>query len=457
MFDPEFFPTPIPVLEQMGIDCYDKICLEPSSGKGDIIDYLIQSGASQVLCCERNKDLATISAAKGHLIGHDFFLINAGQVSHINQIVMNPPFSNADKHILHAWEIAPEGCEIIALCNWETINSQRGYGRSELASIITNYGESQNLKNCFSTAERTTNVEVGLVRLFKPVISEDFNWDGFFYENEHEGNTDGLMTYNEVRAIVNSYVAAVKCFDKVKEVGQELSRLTGETAFQIIVGQEKYITTKEQFAREFQIKQWKRVFTKLNIEKFVTKGVMADINKFTQSRLNYPFTMKNVYRMIDIIIGTRESTMNRAIVEAVDNFTQHTHENRFGVEGWKTNEGHLLNKKFICGYIARTNFSGGLEINTYNNRNTDQVQDLMKALAYITGTDFNLIPNVWEMNKNGFHPNTWYEWGFFDFKLFKKGTGHFKFKDEKVWEQLNRVYAKIKGQVLPESVWRKAA
>ena len=30
---------------------------------------------------------------------------------------MNPPFSNADKHILHTYEIAPRGCKIIALCN----------------------------------------------------------------------------------------------------------------------------------------------------------------------------------------------------------------------------------------------------------------------------------------------------------------------------------------------------
>lgn len=42
--------------------------------------------------------------------------------------------------------------------------------------------------------------------------------------------------------------------------------------------------------------------------------------------------------------------------------------------------------------------------------------------------------------------------GFFDFKGFKKGTMHLKFKDKKVWEMLNRRYAKIKGQVLPEKI-----
>jgi hypothetical protein len=29
---------------------------------------------------------------------------------------------------------------------------------------------------------------------------------------------------------------------------------------------------------------------------------------------------------------------------------------------------------------------------------------------------------------------------------------HLKFKDEKIWEKLNRAYAKIKGEVLPEKI-----
>ena len=66
------------------------------------------------------------------------------------------------------------------------------------------------------------------------------------------------------------------------------------------------------------------------------------------------------------------------------------------------------------------------------------------------GKNFDDIPSHWDISKNYIKPNTWYDWGFFEFKLYKKGTGHFKFKDEKVWEILNRTYAKIKGQVLPE-------
>lgn len=468
MFNSEFFPTPITVLEQMGIDCYDKICLEPSSGKGDIINFLNKNGANQVLCCESNPDLAIISASKAQLIGYDFFTITSEQVSHVNLIVMNPPFSNADKHILHAWNIAPEGCEIIALCNWETINNDRGYSRSELNSKIANYGEAINLKNCFSTAERITNVEVGLVRLFKPVISESLNFDDFYLDSDTDIQESAVISFNEIKAVVNTYIAAVKCFDKVEAVAAELKAFTNVT----FVGKElengKYethelsfgsgisfktsyneneIITKDAFSRAFQKKCWNYIFDRVNIQKYVTKGVMEDINVFINNRKNYPFTVRNISKMLDIIIGTRESTMNKAIVEAIDNFTKHTHENRYGVEGWKTNEAHLLNKKFICNWISEVSYRGELKLRSGR---VDEITDLMKAICYIVGKNFDDIPSHWDISKNYIKPNTWYDWGFFEFKLYKKGTGHFKFKDENVWEILNRTYAKIKGQVLPE-------
>lgn len=438
----------------MEIDCYGKVCADFSAGKGDIIDYLKSNGAERVIGCEINEELCKILSHKCELIGRDFFKVTSSQVSHVQYIVINPPFSNADKHILHAWKIAPEGSEITSLCNWQTLDNGYSSGRTELNSLIENYGTKKNLGNCFTTADRKTNVEVGMVKLFKPAISSDFDFDGFFFIDEQERQGNGIMPYDEIRAVVNSYVAAIKCFDKCQVVMEEMNLCTKMVGFgdgfKFNVSSRQTITTKEEFSREMQMKCWKYIFDKINVQKYVTTGVMKDINKFINSRLNYPFTMNNVYRMIEIIIGTREQIMNRAIVEAIDNFTRYTHENRFGVEGWKTNAGYLLNKKFICNRISRPDFSGKLELDNWHNSGVDDVVDLMKALCYLTGTNFDTIPSKWTMKK--FSANTWYEWGFFDFKVFKKGSGHFKFRDQKVWELLNRTYAKIKGQVLPEKI-----
>lgn len=464
MFNESFYPTPESVLDLMGIDCYGKTVLEPSAGKGDIVKYLKKWGAKEIVACEIEPDLRAICSKHATIISDDFFNVTSDMVSHIDMIVMNPPFYNADMHIKHAWNIAPDGCEIIALCNWETIKNDYSRSRRELSILISEYGESINLGNVFKRAERTTNVEVGLVRLFKPQYNSD-ELDGFYYDLEEDNFGSGIVQYNELRAVVNTYVNAVKCFDKVEAVAEELYNCTHTKIFDnngrvhelnygdrltFYAGYDEKITTKQQFAKSFQMRCWQYIFNRVNIQKYVTKGVMDDVNKFINSRKNYPFTMKNISKMLDIIYGTREQTMNRAIIEAIDNFTKHTHENRYSVEGWKTNSGHLLNKKFIVNDITEIGW-GHLRLRTHGYR-YDQISDLVKAICFVTATDYDTLKTFHDFNNEGIEAGKWYDWGFFEFKVFKKGSGHFKFKDENVWAAVNQAYAKAKGMVLPEKI-----
>ncbi len=500
MIDLEYYPTPAHVIELMGADCAGKTVLEPSAGSGNIVAWLRTHGATDVLVCEKNADLRRVVSGKGcKLIADDFFTVTAAEVSHVQMIVANPPFSNAAQHIGHMWKVAPEGCEIISLCNWETINRPEwGSDRKELQGLIRAYGEAINLGPVFTNAERKTGVDVGLVRLFKPVVSAGMDFDGFYLDVEEETQANGMMRYDEIRAVVNNYVSAVRCFEKVEALSAELGTYTarkfGENNYPFRFGlaltfhvshKDDGIITKEAFAQGMQMQCWRYIFDRVGIEKYVTSGVLADVNKFIASRQNYPFTMRNVYRMLEVIVGTREQTMNRAIVEAVDKFTANTHENRFGLEGWKTNAGHLLNMKFITGWFAVPAWEGGrMSIRDYQSR-YDQIADLVKALCFVTGKRWEDVPSiktasierdaagrmVWASNRrptdaereNGasnvydaegydsFRPNTWYQWGFFRFKVFKKGTGHFQFLRKEDWVALNRAYAKIKGHVLPEN------
>jgi len=459
MFHSEFYPTPKEVLYMMQLDCKDKVILEPHAGKGNIVDFCKENGAKEVLSIEINKDLQEIVKRKSTLIGSDFFECKPEQVSHINAIYMNPPFSNADKHILHAWEIAPEGCEIVSLCNYSTITQP--YGR--LKVLIRDYGITENLGDCFTDAERKTGVEVGLVRLFKPLSSKEFEFEGFFMdEDEEEEQGNGILQYNEVRALVNRYVGTMKCFDKMKLELDSLNHLIsgiGMSSISLEISSERMVTTKEQFSKIIQKRSWQHIFNKLNMEKYVTSGVMKDINKFVETQEKVPFTMKNIYRMLNIIVGTREQTFNRALEEAVDNFTRHTHENRFGIEGWKTNSGYMLNKKFICEGIVETSWGGGSLQVRYNSYSGNKIDDLVKVLCNITAKNYNDIGTLYRFNfdkvkhEKSFEikPNEWYEFGFFNVKFFKKGTMHVKFKSMDDWYRLNHAYGQLKGFSLPET------
>lgn len=54
--NPDFYPTPNAVIEQMmmGEDYIGKIILEPSAGKGNIVDWMKENNAGEVIACEND-------------------------------------------------------------------------------------------------------------------------------------------------------------------------------------------------------------------------------------------------------------------------------------------------------------------------------------------------------------------------------------------------------------------
>lgn len=477
MFHKEFYPTPQHVIDMMCIDPTDKVCYEPHAGKGDIVDYLNFNGAKSVIASEINKDLRSIVASKCLVIGDDFFKVLPEQISHVEMIVMNPPFSDATDHIRHAWEIAPEGCEIISLCNWSNIEKDYSRTRREINSLIKDYGNKINLGDCFSDAERKTNVEVGLIKLYKPIYSEKIDYSGFFLDDDDEEQRDvnGLIPFNEVRRVVNSYVGAMKVFDKVYEQMESLNytcSAIGVEKMNISFSQKENIYTKEEFSIALQKKSWNYIIDKMDLKKYSTEGMINKINKMVETQTKIPFTMKNIYHMMDMIFQTREQNFNEALVKAVDNFTKYTHENRFNVEGWKTNESYMLNKKFIIDRMTEFSYRKGVTIGRYGSRGSGYLDDLTKVLCFITGKKYNnntsfyymknwsvMLPPKYEGESErpseDFETNKWYTFHeFFDFKVFKKGTMHLKFKNNDEWAMLNMRYGKLKGQKLPEMVFK---
>jgi len=506
MFNSDFYPTPENTIHTMlhGMDVNGKTVLEPSAGKGNIVDVLKSYGA-KVLACEIHMDLAKIISSKAQFLKNDFLQVVPNEVSHIGAIVMNPPFSNDCAHILHAWKIAPAGCEIVSLVNHSSIKNQYRTAAQELFPIIESYGSLENLGNPFSDAERSTDVHVGLIRLFKPA-DENNEFDGFFLEEEPEGPArEGIMKYNYVRDIVQRYIGSVKCFDEHLELNKKMNKYTapfGVGGFTFQVGYNDTVCTHDEFKKALQKKAWEHLFNEMNMSKYLTAGVIGEINKFVETQTQIPFTMRNIYKMFDIIRGTKDQIFNKALEEAVDNFTRHTHENRYNVEGWKTNSGYMLNKKFILDYMTEKGYKVGRMYaksahSSYSN--AQRLNDLVKVIAANEGIDYDTIPDLYNLTRYSFHVKKdgqfirswgeykylhedkydslvhvkqeaakvgveleiveqksefgkWMDWGFFEIKGYMKGSLHLKFKDENVWARLMQRYAKIKGQTLPEKL-----
>jgi hypothetical protein len=475
MFNPDFYPTPPEVAATMldPLDLRGKTILEPSAGKGDLVRHCLTRDAKDVLWCEKEPELRAILAGihGACYLDQDFLHVQSHEISHIDMIVMNPPFSADEAHILHAWEIAPPGCEIVALCNWNTVSDWQGNPlttrpgtrvQRQLGHLIKAYGSKENLGECFSTAERPTRVGVGMVRLHKPGqrVTADDEFDGFFLgPDDIEAQGEGIIPYRRSRDIVNRYVEACRIYDEQVEAAVRLrSVLDGffgqELGLQVTL--EGAPVERNRFRKELQKAAWKHVFKELLPAQLATSQLAKDINKFVEQQSKIPFTERNLYRMLQIVAGTQEHRVDKAVEEAIDSLTRHTKENRYGVEGWVTNSGYMLNRRFIRAYMCERNWNNrGVNIKSYGTQ-SDEIHDLIKAICYLTGRNYDEVAQPKKLDGDGiFWPGEWYEWGFFRFRAYLKGTVHFEFLDQEVWAAVNARYARIKGMVLPENLAKK--
>lgn len=477
MFNADFYPTPPEVAALMldPLDLRGKTILEPSAGSGNLINECLARGAAEVMWCEAEPKLQDVLTSIRNAIPAfstaNFLQVHPADVSHIDMIVMNPPFSADEAHILHAWEVAPPGCEIGALCNWNTISGWRAPAtavksgprlQQQLSHLIDAYGSKEDLGECFSTAERPTRVNVGMVRLTKPGqrVSAADEFDGFFLgPDDIEAQGEGLIPYRRSRDIVNRYVEACRIYDQQVEAGVRLRSVLdgffgGELGLQVTM--EGAPVTRNRFRKDLQKAAWKHVFAEFLPAQMATSQLAKDINAFVEQQSRIPFTERNIWRMLQIVAGTQDQRVDCAVEEAIDSLTKHTTENRWGVEGWVTNSGYMLNRRFIRAYMAEMSWQGGgLNLKTYGSQ-SDEIRDLIKALCFITGRSYGEVAQPEKPSGDGvFWPGEWYEWGFFRFRAYKKGTVHFEFLDEEVWAAVNARYARIKGQVLPEQLAKK--
>ena len=474
--NPDFYPTPVSVIEQMmmGEDFIGKTILEPSAGKGNIVDWLKGHGAGQVIACENDPNNLRLLSGKCDILAEDFLTVTSENVSHIDMIIMNPPFSNGAEHILHAFEIAPPGCTVVSLCNESNLDRYT-YSKREkkLSETIEMYGKWESLGNCFSRAERRTDVRVALVKLYKDGDGAS-EFDGYFFDQYDSdamgGGQEGLMQYNFVRDIVNRYVSAVKMFDDVMAMSNKINETADFFDFKTVVdektGEVKQVK-HQQYKKELQKHYWHIIFEKLNMEKYATKELREQINKFIESQKCVPFTMKNIYKVVDMVIQTNGQRMLKTLVEAFDLICSFSAENSTAGETWKTNANYMVNKRFIVPNIC----SGYdwydhkpkpfVELSDYGR---NQMDDVCKALCNMTGENYDEVGSLFDaVNYPRYSSNLnpgkewaeWFEWGFFRCRGYKKGTMHFEFLDEDVWYKFNAEVAKVKGWNLPKKTQKE--
>jgi len=487
--NPDFYPTPQELIDQMlsEVAVTGKVILEPSAGKGNIVKALLDADAKEVLACENDPNLLWTlqmenAGTRFRFLKEDFLQVKAEEVSHVDAIVMNPPFSSAPEHILHAWDIAPEGCTVVALCNNDSFQHNGRTVWQRLRETVEANGRSLTFVEAFTEAERSTNVLVAMLTLHKEAVSQDPFADYFLSEDDDipaGGNAAGLMPYNAVRDIVNRYVEACRLFNEVNALNKKINALAqynepkseahpyGYSPYLPITFGAKTKEGKgtevtfDQYRKALQKYYWDVIFHKLNLEKYSTAKLREQLNRFVEQQHEMPFTMKNIYAVLDVVIQTNGQRMREALVEAFEEICSFSAENSSAGEKWKTNADYMVNRKFIVPWMCEGEFYGSKrEYVHFVYEGHRKLDDINKALCFITGTRFEDIPDLLRFEFDKAEWGKWYEWGFFRIKFFKKGTVHCEFLDEEVWMRFNAEVARIKGWALPKKTGkggRKAA
>ena len=168
---PGFFPTPKNLIEEMiklgDINSSHEV-LEPSAGKGDMVDVLKANGINNIDCIEIAHSLKEILKLKGcNLVGSDFLKFNDKKY---DRIIMNPPFENLQDidHIRHAYNTLKDGGILVSvMC--AGIMPNRRKKAEEFREWIDSLGAVyyKNDEGAFKSAFNSTGVSSYMIKIVK--------------------------------------------------------------------------------------------------------------------------------------------------------------------------------------------------------------------------------------------------------------------------------------------------
>lgn len=507
MYTASCYPTPAPVAERMlamlpSLDWKKLRVLEPSAGKGDLADVLIDamrtvvmpSGrqierfraemAAAVHCIEPDPDLQAALRGKGYqLVAHDFLTFSPEEP--YNLILMNPPFADADKHVLHAWEILEDG-DVLSLINAETLRNPCTERRRLLARLIEEHGRVEWFGACFTEAERTTAVDVACILLHKEGRQDVIDLSAADLEPERDpyaaftassGLESEVATRDMVENLLRDYNQCLQTFREVstglRELGTYMRRIYGSASSRVEddfahavknllrgPGTDTPASAALLFRRTLRPRAWSRLFELTSIGNLVSEGVRRTLDNFEKEQQGMAFSRENISILLQTLIQSRGNIMRQCILEVFDALTLYHEENRVHVEGWKTNDSWKVNERFILPAIVDGRFISFYSLN-YNRLGL--LRDIDRALASLEGRRLEDVPvtveqalrDLLQQHKgwSGVPVTSTY----FELRAYYKGTVHFKFRDRLLWERFNLLAAEGKNWLPDDYASRKKA
>lgn len=402
------------------------------------------------------------------VIGYDFLQVSS--LATVGHVIMNPPFAEGVKHVLHAWDLVYDA-EIVAIVNAESIKNPYSQDRVRLLELIEKHGTVEFLQSQFvNDVERTTEVEVALIYLEK-VPSKYLDMDallaGLRKGDSHMSELDPAvcnalaLPSNFINDTCYRFEQAVEAARKASEAEAIADHLMGGIGLTLEDMQAKGVgndfrestgsvrkSANDEFRKRYddlKKRAWAQIIRSSLLTEKLSNQARRKIEATSQSIYELEFCISNVHGFLAGVIGSLGEIYQDMVCDLFDTIIERSSDNVVFYRSWKSNQKHRIGvrirkTRFIIPRFSVSNYGGSLE---YESRHF--LADIDKVFGYLHG-----ITEAYDGLVNGFERN--HVLGgdriatkFFDFRYYKgAGTIHFYPKSEAVVEKINLFVGKLR-------------
>lgn len=470
MFNKDFYPSPKKVVELLTEKSHSVgVVLEPSAGKGDLADGIkekfLNRGRNEYTLdvIEKDPELCSILQGKNYNLVDDDFL-NFETNTEYDAIIMNPPFSGGEYHLLKAIKLAEKqtylSCDIRALINAETILNPYSKERQHLVALLDRYGASiVYYDDLFLEAEKQTKVKCALIKLTVNTVLKKvkYTFDKIYqtdlekvHGSSFENSLSTKLNENEIEKRVKDIEVLIKQYELHVALVKEKYRVSASLKYLESLVSESRVNRMGLFSggytkndinediRNLRNSYWIEILQTEEFRKKLTNHGASQIAKYITNVASLEINRKNIHFMLMALIQNQENIILDSCVDIFDNITRY-HNNEYSknihyYNGWSGNSAFKINSKVV--YPMTYN---GFNIYTYyQNEDThfdsidyqvrNFITDLMKMFKFLNPH----FDEEFQTNATGDYENE-----ILRFKMFKKGTIHLWFKDLDLLAQFN--------------------
>lgn len=417
-------------------------------------------------CAEIDFNHHPILKEKGYqMVGTDF--LDMRDLSRFSKLVLNPPFKNGAKHLLHAWRGLWEG-EIACILNAETIKNPYSVERKFLCKLIERHGSVEFEEGAFENSERKTKVEIAYVFL-KKSAEADITADviaGAMEDgdrsNEDEIIRDVFDTENQVAVRGSTIKNAVKAYNSAVQAAKESAIAAGRAGYYASLCGMEYIETSMEgviskgvdSVRKRIVKHheailkasWQNIINSTDFTSRLSSKArerfMSELNTISQLE----FTTKNIYALLDGIVASQGEMQTAMMCDVFDEISRYhwgNKDNAVSYRGWKSNSKHRTNGMKIKSTRFILPMSGSYaSSNSVGFESERLLADFDKVFAMLDG---KLEPEVSlvSLSQNELLSSERVQSTYFDVRYYAgAGTLHFYPRDKSLIDRLNRFVGK---------------